>query len=81
MGIIHGDVKPENIVTTTGQSFYLIDWGSARYKSDPFPDFPVGTPAFMSLRVLKGKRTSGRIYPSFVQFTNGTLQRTISESI
>ena len=59
MGIIHGDVKPQNIVTTTSQSFRLIDWGSARYKLDPVPDFPVGTPAFMSLHVLKGKRTSG----------------------
>jgi len=64
LGIIHNDVKPENIVTTTNQSFYLIDWGSARYKSDSVPHFPVGTPAYMSLRALEGECTLCHTHPS-----------------
>lgn len=79
MGIIHGDVKPGNIVTTTtAQSFYLIDWGYARRKSELVPDYPVGTPAYMSLRVLTGMRTLYHTNPSFIQFTNA-IQRTTNE--
>jgi len=42
LGIIHCDVKSENIVTPMDQAFYLTDWVGKR----------VGTPC-TSLRVLK----------------------------
>lgn len=60
--IIRCDVKSENVVTTTTESFYLIDWGSARRKTDPIPHDPLGTPAFKSLHVLNEERTLGHTF-------------------
>ena len=80
LGIIHGDVKPENIVTTTKQSFYLIDWGEARYKSHPVQAYARGTPAYMSLRVLKGECMLALAHLSSTSFTN-PIQRTTSGAI
>jgi len=70
LGIIHCDVKPENMVTTTKKSFYLIDWDAARCKSDPEPGQAIGTPIYMSLRVLEGKRTLNHTKPFSVHFTS-----------
>ena len=58
LGIIHHDVKPENIVTSDYQKFCLIDWGAARDKAGSLPEDRIGTPGFMSVRILEGKRES-----------------------
>ena len=65
--IIHCDVEPENNVTTAKRYFYPIDWGSARYQSDPVSDCPVGN---MGLRVLKGERTLYPIHKSHFSANN-----------
>lgn len=74
-------MKPENIVTTTKRSFYLIDWGSARYEMDPVSDCSVGTPAYMSLRVLEGELTLYNIpIISSYPVHKSKFQRTTSEA-
>lgn len=54
IGIIHNDIKPENIVTSDRHSFYLIDWDAARGKTDRTPILRIGTPLYMSVRTLRG---------------------------
>jgi serine/threonine protein kinase len=58
IGIIHNDIKPENIVTSDMKNFYLIDWKAAKYKADCSEKNRFGTPQYMSVRRLKGARKS-----------------------
>lgn len=53
-GVIHGDIKPENILLTNQKTVKLIDFGNATRISDlERPGFTTGSPAFMAPELLK----------------------------
>ena len=45
-------------MTSDRESFFLIDRNGARYKTRPVPEVQIGTPLYMSIRVLEGGRKS-----------------------
>jgi serine/threonine-protein kinase len=69
-GIIHGDIKPENIMLTAGNRVKILDFGVARRVWSASPDEATksmgtmavsgGTPAYMAPEVLLQKPDDGR---------------------
>jgi eukaryotic-like serine/threonine-protein kinase len=70
-GILHGDVKPENIMLGPGGQVKLLDFGVARRLPSEEPEGETlttlwapgqisGTPSYMSPEVLKGALPDGR---------------------
>jgi eukaryotic-like serine/threonine-protein kinase len=69
-GIIHGDIKPENIMITPGNRVKILDFGVARRSWTSKPDDATksmetmkaagGTPAYMAPEVLLQKHDDGR---------------------
>lgn len=57
-GIIHGDVKPANmiVVDSSEPRLVLLDFGLARLRSDESAATGGGTPAFMAPEQLRGRR-------------------------
>lgn len=54
-GIVHGDVKPENILMTPEGKVFLMDFGVAMKAGECFPEgTSVGTPAYMSPEQAEG---------------------------
>ncbi|HEY3664364.1 MAG TPA: serine/threonine-protein kinase [Polyangiaceae bacterium] len=47
-GILHCDLKPENVMVGEYGSYYLMDWGLARPKVHEVPPGVRGTPAYMA---------------------------------
>jgi serine/threonine-protein kinase len=68
--IIHGDIKPENIMLTPGNRVKILDFGVARRAWNTSPDDATksmetmtasgGTPAYMAPEVLLQKHDDGR---------------------
>ena len=69
-GIIHGDIKPENIMITPGNRVKILDFGVARRSWSSKPDDATksmetmkaagGTPAYMAPEVLLQRPDDGR---------------------
>jgi tetratricopeptide (TPR) repeat protein/tRNA A-37 threonylcarbamoyl transferase component Bud32 len=69
-GIIHGDIKPENIMLTPGNRVKILDFGVARRAWSSNPDTATksmetmtvsgGTPAYMAPEVLLQRPDDGR---------------------
>jgi eukaryotic-like serine/threonine-protein kinase len=69
-GIIHGDIKPENIMLAPGNRVKILDFGVARHAWNSNPNDATksmetmtasgGTPAYMAPEVLLKQRDDGR---------------------
>ncbi|MFA6474818.1 MAG: protein kinase [Patescibacteria group bacterium] len=54
--IMHGDMKPQNIVVDKDNKVWLVDWDHARRLPETTPQLPVeGTPQYMSPEHVAGK--------------------------
>ena len=57
-GLVHMDLKPQNIMVDDDGAVYVMDWGIARRVGHPAPDdrgSVVGTPSYMSPEVAAGR--------------------------
>jgi serine/threonine-protein kinase len=65
-GVIHCDIKPENVMVGPFGQVYLMDWGVARVLAESPPAWgprlgtPVGTPSFMSPEQAAGEQLDER---------------------
>lgn len=67
VGIVHGDLKPGNVIIDPNGRAFLIDFGLSRAQGPQTvrdTHGPVGTPAFMAPELLRGESSSiaGDIY-------------------
>ena len=59
-GVLHCDLKPENVMVGDFGSIYLMDWGLARPLEHRVPPEPCGTPAYMAPEQARNERLDVR---------------------
>jgi hypothetical protein len=78
LGIVHRDVKPDNIMLGAHGDVALVDWGECRLLSEPDGDpagSTVGTPAYMSPEQARGEPADQR---SDIYAIGATLYHTLT---
>lgn len=62
MGVIHCDLKPENIFLSPDEVVKIMDFGISRLKDQPIdPNAPImGTPEFLSPEQIRNEKMDGR---------------------
>ncbi len=58
--VVHGDLKPDNIMMGQYGEVYIMDWGCARY-ADTSPDHISGTPNYLPPEFLIDKKVTFQI--------------------
>lgn len=59
-GVVHGDVKPGNVLFRSGNEAVLVDYGVAAFAHDGRATLQGGTPDYMSPEQARGEAIDGR---------------------
>jgi serine/threonine-protein kinase len=54
-GVLHRNIKPENVMIGSWGEVYLLDWGVAKLADDPASATIVGTPCYMAPEMADGQ--------------------------